>query len=129
MFATYNVLRLESNANPAGYQPVGVHPNSLLFGGANSNTAIELFVPFEAYSRRPSGLNTTAFGALPNGNRSAGLVEIVSTTLRECVSITEMVSLDAFATTRNSPSAEAAMPLGCNPSGICPKDRPVSKSR
>ena len=99
IFATYSAPRVASNASPAGYQPVGTHPSSLLCGGAKSTTAIELFVPFEAYNRRPSALIANAFGALPNGKRFAGLVEIVSATLRVRVSMTDSVSLDALATT------------------------------
>src|SRR4051812_6982848 len=99
MFATYSAPRVASNASPAGYQPVGKHPTSLLCGGAKSITATELFVPFEANNRRPSALIANVFGALPNGNFFAGRVEIVSATLRIRVSMTDSVSLDALATT------------------------------
>ena len=46
--ATYNSPRLASSTSPAGYQPVGTQPSSLLLGGWKSMTAIELFVPLEA---------------------------------------------------------------------------------
>ena len=61
-------------------------------------TATALFVPLEAYSRRPSGLIAKALGALPNSSFSAGFVEIVSTTFLASLSITEIVSLLALAT-------------------------------
>ena len=46
----------------------------------------------------PSALMASALGVLPKSSFSAGFVEMVSTTLLVCVSMTEIVSLWAFAT-------------------------------
>ena len=126
--ATYSSPRRGSSTRPAGYQPVGMQPKSLLPGGLNSMTATELLVPFEAYSVRPSGLMASALGVLPKRNFSSGLVEMVSTTLFARVSMTEIVSLWALATSTWRPSGVATIPEGCRPTTICLVARPLSRS-
>src|SRR5262245_22305908 len=80
MLATQSRLRVASRARPAGYQPVGIEPRSLLFPGTKSITAIALLVPLEAKTVFPSRLIARALGALPKRRFSAGRVEMVSTT-------------------------------------------------
>jgi hypothetical protein len=120
--ATHNVLPSGVRSTAPGYQPVGIRPRTALASGASLSlprhffprrtTATQLLVPLVAYSVLPSELRVRALVPLPNGRRSSGRHEIVSTMASVFVSMTETVSLAALATNRRRPSGLNAIPEG-----------------